>query len=125
MEQRPGQEQLRSDAFSWFYLAINIGALLSQLAVPWLRTAYSYQTAFLFPFFSMALALTFFALGKKFYAKETIERKVVGDPLIDMPLFLDPDWYINIPLEATYQTAWRGVPSVWREVIENGQRPDR
>lgn len=80
-QQRPGQEQLRSDAFSWFYLAINIGALLSQLAVPWLRTAYSYQTAFLFPFFSMALALTFFALGKKFYAQEVIERKVVGDPL--------------------------------------------
>ena len=54
-----------------------------------------------------------------------IEHAAVGDPLIDMPLFLDPDWYINIPLEATYQTAWRGVPSVWREVIENGQRPDR
>lgn len=79
-QQRPGQEQLRSDAFSWFYLAINIGALLSQLAVPWLRTEYSYQTAFLFPFFSMALALTFFALGKNFYAKEGIERKVVGAP---------------------------------------------
>lgn len=79
-QQRPGQEQLRSDAFSWFYLAINIGALLSQLAVPWLRTAYSYQTAFLFPFFSMALALSFFALGKKFYAKETITKTVVGDP---------------------------------------------
>ena len=80
-QQRPGQDQLRSDAFSWFYLAINIGALLSQLAVPYLRTEYSYQTAFLFPFFSMALALTFFALGKRFYAKETIERKVIGDPM--------------------------------------------
>ena len=79
-QQRPGQEQLRSNAFSWFYLAINIGALLSQLAVPWLRTEYSYQVAFLFPAGLMALALTVFAAGKRFYAKETIERKVVGNP---------------------------------------------
>jgi POT family proton-dependent oligopeptide transporter len=79
-QQRPGQEQLRSNAFSWFYLAINIGALLSQLAVPWLRTEYSYSTAFLFPFGLMAMALTFFAAGKRFYAKETITRTVIGDP---------------------------------------------
>lgn len=77
-QKRPGQEQLRSNAFSWFYLAINIGALLSQLAVPYLRTEYSYQTAFLFPFFAMAIALTFFAIGKKFYATEHLDVKVVG-----------------------------------------------
>ncbi len=84
-QQRPGQEQLRSDAFSWFYLAINIGALLSQLAVPWLRSEYSYQIAFLFPAGLMALALTFFALGKPFYARETIERSVVGTPGQQIP----------------------------------------
>jgi dipeptide/tripeptide permease len=75
-QQRPGQEQLRSNAFSWFYLAINIGAFLSQLAVPYLRTAYSYQIAFLFPAALMALALAVFAMGKRFYGKEHIERKV-------------------------------------------------
>jgi POT family proton-dependent oligopeptide transporter len=79
-QQRPGQEQLRSNAFSWFYLAINIGALMSQFLVPWLRTEYSYQTAFLFPCFSMGVALAFFALGKRYYAKEVLERKVVGTP---------------------------------------------
>ena len=100
-QQRPGQEQLRSDAFSWFYLAINIGALLSQLAVPYLRTAYSYQTAFLFPFFSMALALTFFAFGKKFYAKEVIERKVVGDPLTPLA---DGRTVTGIPVHYTVVT---------------------
>jgi hypothetical protein len=42
----------------------------------------------------------------------------VGDSLVDMPLFLDPDRYINLPLEATYQAAWRGMPAYWREVLE-------
>lgn len=79
-QQRPGQEQLRTSAFSWFYMSINIGAALSQFAMPWLRTEYGYQTAFLFPAGLMALALFIFAMGKRYYAKEVIERKVVGTP---------------------------------------------
>jgi POT family proton-dependent oligopeptide transporter len=78
-QQRPGQEQLRTSAFSWFYMSINIGAGLSQLGMPWLRTNYGYQTAFLFPAGLMAMALALFAAGKRYYAKETIERKVVTD----------------------------------------------
>lgn len=42
----------------------------------------------------------------------------VGDVLIDMPIFLTPDRYVNIPLEATYSEAWRGVPRRWRQVVE-------
>lgn len=84
-QQRPGQEQLRSNAFSWFYLAINIGALLSQLAVPWLRTEYSYQIAFMFPAGLMSLALIVFAIGKRFYAQEVIERKVTDSEHGDRP----------------------------------------
>ncbi|WP_246173714.1 peptide MFS transporter [Limnoglobus roseus] len=79
-QQRPGQDQLRTSAFSWFYMAINIGAFLSQVAMPYLRTTYSYQTAFLFPAGLMSLALMIFAAGKRFYATESITRKVVGDP---------------------------------------------
>jgi dipeptide/tripeptide permease len=36
-QQRPGKERLRSSAFLWFYLAINVGALISQLAMPAIR----------------------------------------------------------------------------------------
>ncbi len=79
-QQRSGQDQLRTSAFSWFYMAINIGAFLSQLAMPWLRTSYGYQVAFLFPAGLMALALMIFAMGKRFYAKESVTRKVIGDP---------------------------------------------
>lgn len=77
-QKRPGQEKLRSNAFSWFYLAINIGAFLSQLAVPYLRTEYSYKIAFMFPAALMAIALSVFAIGKRFYAREHLEIKVLG-----------------------------------------------
>jgi dipeptide/tripeptide permease len=84
-QQRPGQEQLRSNAFSWFYMAINIGAALSQFAMPWLRTEYGYRVAFLFPAGLMAIALAIFAAGKRFYGREVIERKVIGAPGESIP----------------------------------------
>jgi POT family proton-dependent oligopeptide transporter len=71
---RPGQTQLRSDAFSFFYWAINIGACLSSSIMPRLRDLYGYHIAFLFPAVLMALALGLFALGKRFYAHEVITR---------------------------------------------------
>jgi POT family proton-dependent oligopeptide transporter len=37
---RPGQHGLRSAAFLWFYFSINVGALLSQLAMPEIRERY-------------------------------------------------------------------------------------
>jgi hypothetical protein len=46
------------------------------------------------------------------------EPVAVGDVLIDMPLFLAPGWYVSVPLEATYQAAWRGVPRRYRDALE-------
>jgi hypothetical protein len=51
-----------------------------------------------------------------------VERVAVGDVLIDMPLFLAPGWYINVPLEATYMAAWRGVPRRFREILQPAAR---
>jgi POT family proton-dependent oligopeptide transporter len=74
-QKRPGQELLRSQAFSVFYMSINIGAGISQLAMPVLRHEYSYFIAFLFPAGLMVLAFFLFAAGKPFYAKEIIQRR--------------------------------------------------
>jgi solute carrier family 15 (oligopeptide transporter), member 1 len=74
-QQRPGQDQLRTSAFSWFYMAINIGAALSQFTMPWLRDNMGYQIAFMFPAILMTIALIIFGLGKKHYAIETIQKK--------------------------------------------------
>jgi POT family proton-dependent oligopeptide transporter len=73
-QKRPGQDQLRSTAFAYFYLAINIGAFLSQAALPKIRTAYDYWIAFLVPAVLMVIAFAIFAMGKKHYAKETIVK---------------------------------------------------
>lgn len=47
-----------------------------------------------------------------------LEHLAVGADLPEMPLFLRPDRYINLPLEATYQEAYRGLPAFWRDVLE-------
>jgi hypothetical protein len=38
-------------------------------------------------------------------------------PLPDMPIFLNPERYVNVPLEATYLEAWKGMPAFWRNVV--------
>jgi hypothetical protein len=47
-----------------------------------------------------------------------VEHLAVGAPLAEMPLFLRPDRYVNVPLEPTYQASYRGMPAFWREVLE-------
>jgi hypothetical protein len=45
------------------------------------------------------------------------EPLAVGAKLPDFPLFLTWRRYVNVPLEATYEAAWRGVPERWKRVI--------
>ncbi|MCR4411438.1 MAG: DUF4058 family protein [Thermoguttaceae bacterium] len=52
-----------------------------------------------------------------------LEHLAVGSPLVEMPLFLNPDRYINLPLEPTYSAAYRGMPEFWREVLEGRRSP--
>jgi hypothetical protein len=47
-----------------------------------------------------------------------LEHLATGAALPEMPLFLRPDRYVNVPLEATYQAAYRGMPAFWRDVLE-------
>jgi hypothetical protein len=46
-----------------------------------------------------------------------VEPTAVGAVLPPMPLFLLPDEYVLVPLEATYQAAWEAVPAFWRNVL--------
>jgi hypothetical protein len=52
-----------------------------------------------------------------------LEHVAVGAALPEMPLFLRPDRYVNVPLEPTYQAAYRGLPAFWREVLEGPAPP--
>jgi hypothetical protein len=47
-----------------------------------------------------------------------VVQAAVGDALTDMPLFLEPDQAVMIPLEATYNAAFAEVPRRWRRVLE-------
>jgi hypothetical protein len=46
-----------------------------------------------------------------------IEPVAVGDVLPDMPLFFEPERYVPVPLEQTYQAAFDAVPKRWRDVL--------
>jgi len=42
----------------------------------------------------------------------------VGESLTDMPLFLEPEQAVQVPLEATYMAAFNETPLRWRRVLE-------
>lgn len=94
-QQRPGQTLLRTKAFGYFYMAINVGSLLSYQIAPLIRDSFGkvdpatnaladpkagYLAGFLFPAVLMAVALVIFAVGKRFYATETKAAAAEPDP---------------------------------------------
>jgi len=46
-----------------------------------------------------------------------VEPIAVGDVLPDMPLFLEPDRYVPVRLEATYQATWDVCPAPLKEAV--------
>ena len=46
-----------------------------------------------------------------------IEPVAVGQALPDMPLFLEPNGCVMVPLEATYETAFAVLPKRWQAVL--------
>jgi hypothetical protein len=51
--------------------------------------------------------------------KAYVEPIGLSQPLPAMPLFLEPGWYVNVPLEPSYVEAYAAVPERWRRVIED------
>jgi hypothetical protein len=47
-----------------------------------------------------------------------IEPVAVSDILQDRPIFLTPEYYVNCPLEATYQATWSVFPAVLKPSLE-------
>jgi hypothetical protein len=46
-----------------------------------------------------------------------VQHFAVGDALPEMPLFLEPEKAIQVPLEATYEAAFAVVPRRWQRVL--------
>ena len=62
--------------------------------------------------------LTFASYESELSTRAYVEHLAVGDPLPEMPLFLEPDGCVSFPLEATYQAAFAVMPARWREVLQ-------
>ena len=74
MYEEQGKSHLLSQAFSWFYMAINIGAASTMTTLPFIRDRYGYSMAFMAPTIMMAVSLAIFYLGKKHYPKENVRQ---------------------------------------------------
>ncbi len=47
-----------------------------------------------------------------------VEPRAISAALPEMPLFLTPEVYVPVPLEAAYRSAWDGLPAFWRGILE-------
>jgi len=74
MYQKENKSHLLTQAFSWFYMAINIGAAITTFSLPFIRDRYGYGPAFMAPTILMAVSLGIFFIGKKYYPKEEIKQ---------------------------------------------------
>jgi hypothetical protein len=53
-----------------------------------------------------------------------VEPVAVNDALPDMPLFLEPELYVPVPLEATYRTSWSVFPAALKGLLEAPGTPE-
>jgi len=82
MYQKEGKTHLMTQAFSWYYMAINIGAAITTFSLPFIRDRYGYSVAFMAPTILMAVSLAIFYLGKKYYPQEELKtvQRIVKTP---------------------------------------------
>jgi hypothetical protein len=74
---------------------------------------------------SGALTVAAFDAGEPLTAY--VDSLAVGDSWPDAPLFLGPGWYVNVPLEETYQASWDVTPRPIRNLLETpatGEQPE-
>jgi hypothetical protein len=62
--------------------------------------------------------LTLAAYESGLVVRAYVVPAAVGDALTDMPLFLESDKAVSVPLEATYAAAFAETPRRWRRVLE-------
>jgi hypothetical protein len=47
-----------------------------------------------------------------------VESMAVGDALLEIPLFLKPEFYVPAPLEATYESTRSRFPVAMKRLLE-------
>jgi len=54
----------------------------------------------------------------------TSKPSASATPLPEMPLILNPDLHVMVPLESTYQATWDASPEAYRQAVETGVMPN-
>ena len=67
--------------------------------------------------------LTLVAYESALTIRAYVRYVAVGDALPDMPVFLEPEACVMVPLEKTYETAFTAMPRRWRRVLGEEQGP--
>jgi hypothetical protein len=67
---------------------------------------------------SKPLTLASYSTGPDDIVNCYVEPTSVGAELIEMPLFLTSERYVNLPLEQSYLSAYEGFPQRWKKVLE-------
>ncbi len=67
--------------------------------------------------------LTFAAYESASGIRAYVAHAAIGEVVPDMPLFLEPERAVEVPLEATYSAAFAEVPRRWRRVLEAPPQP--
>ena len=62
--------------------------------------------------------LTLAAYETALTVRAYVRSLAVGDRLPEMPLFLEPNRCVHVPLESTHQAAFAAMPLRWRRVLE-------
>lgn len=81
MYEEQKKSALLTEAFSYFYAAINVGSFIATMSLPWIRDKVAststiergYAVALMIPAALMVFAFGFFALGKKHYPVENVK----------------------------------------------------
>lgn len=55
-------------------------------------------------------------------AQAFVEPAAVGDALPDLPIFLTPFEYVEVPLEKTYTAAFDALPDYWQDVMSTAAK---
>lgn len=80
------------------------GAIWEEIAEPWTAPA--------------DRPLTLVGYESALTIRAFVQPLAVGETLIDTPLYLEPDGYVLVPLEATYIRAFEALPKRWRSVVD-------
>ncbi|KAK4481008.1 hypothetical protein RD792_011876 [Penstemon davidsonii] len=71
------EKKRKSSFFNWFYLSINIGALIASSVLVWIQMNVGWSWGFGIPAVAMAIAVVFFFIGSRIYRLQ----KPGGSPL--------------------------------------------